>query len=261
MRKIFCVTCCIVSLAVPLFSQAQRGEPVVQPSAGPLYQHPMVVTRPYQQTWYDALLRQFNPDNLDWGQWIEQRREAFLEQSAYNPYFKYSLMTTMLVILLAIGLTKVSIDKSRILWLAQERHEALLAQDKRTRRFAHEAIRRHNAHMEKCNRVVEREVAAQRAVNVAGAAAETEGRSEEALTQAANLRRERDVLAGKVEEHSAMVGQLAARLNSVGVAVPEPTDGVSSQTSPSQGDLVKQNNDLREQLYRERERNKRLKGM
>jgi hypothetical protein len=80
MRIMVCVTCCILSLAVPLLSQAQRGEPLVQPS-GPLYQHPVVVARPYQQTWYGALLRQFNPDNLDRGQWLEQRRQAFLEQT------------------------------------------------------------------------------------------------------------------------------------------------------------------------------------
>jgi hypothetical protein len=156
MRKMFRVTCCILALAAPLFSQAQRGEPVTQPSAGPLYQHPVVVTRPYQQTWYDALLRQFNPDNLDWGQWLEQRRQAFLEQTAYNPYFKYSLLTTILLMLVSIALAKSEIDKSRILWLAQERHDALLAQDKHTRHIAHQAIRRHNTHMDKCNRVAER---------------------------------------------------------------------------------------------------------
>jgi hypothetical protein len=261
MRKMFRVTCCILALAAPLFSQAQRGEPVIQPSAGPPYQHPAVVTRPYQQTWYDGLLRQFNPDNLDWGQWLEQRRQAFIEQTAYNPYFKYSLLTTILLMLVSFALAKSEIDKSRILRLAQERHEALLAQDKRTRRIAHQAIRRHNTHMEKCNRVVEREAAAQRVVSVAAAAADAEGRSEEALAEAANLRRERDVLASKVEEHNATVGQLAARLNSVAVGVPETKDGVSSQTGPSQGDFVKQINDLQERLYRERERNKRLKGM
>jgi hypothetical protein len=80
MRRIFCVTCCILCLAAPLFSQPQRGEPLVRPPAGPLYQHPVVVAGPYQQSWYGALLRQFNPDNLDWGQWLEQRRQAFLEQ-------------------------------------------------------------------------------------------------------------------------------------------------------------------------------------
>lgn len=260
MRKMFCVTCCLLSLVAPLFSQAQRAEPLVQPSGGHLYQHPVVVARPYQQTWYDALLRQFNPDNLDWGQWLEQRRQAFLEQTAENPYFKYSLVTTALVMLLAIALAKVSIDKSRILWLAHQRHQALLEQDRHSRRIAHEAIRQHNAHMEKCNRVVERE-AAPRVVSVAGAAAEAEGRSEEALTEASNLRRERDVLADRVEQHNAMVGQLAARLNSIGVGVLGKPDSVTSQTGASQADLVKQNNDLREQLYRERERNKRLKGM
>jgi hypothetical protein len=221
----------------------------------------MVVVRPYQQAWYDALLQQFNPDNLDWGRWLEQRRENLLEQTAANPYFKYSLVTTTLLMLLAVALAKSQIDKSRIKWLAAERHEDLLRQDRYSRRVAHEAIRQYNAHMEKCNRVVEAELAGRRAESGSTAAAEAQGKSEEALTQAANFRRQRDVLADQLEQHTAMVGQLAVRLNSLDVNVGKaPGDG-SMQAAPSQADLMKQNNELREQLYRERERNKRLKGM
>jgi hypothetical protein len=109
----------------------------------------------------------------------------------------YSLVTTTLVILLAIGLAKVSIDKSRILWLAQERHEALLDQDRQSRRFAHEAIRKHNAHMEKCNRVVEREMAAERELQRPTTAIGSQ--PEEQLLKQADVERERAALETKLE--------------------------------------------------------------
>jgi hypothetical protein len=262
MTRILCAAICVLGLAVPVWSQTRRAEALAQPAVAAPYQHPVLATRPYQQTWYSALLRQFNPDNLDWGHWLEQRREAFLEQTAANAYFKYSLVTTTMLILLSIALAKTLIDKSRIKWLAAERHEDLLGHDRYSRQVAHEAIRKYNTHMEKCNRVVEAEVAEQRATKGGNAAAETQGRPEEALTQAADLRRQRDVLASQLQQNTAMVGQLAARLNSIGTNVGKSTDGDRSvQSDMTQADLMKQNNELREQLYRERERNKRLKGM
>lgn len=259
MRRMVCAACCIFSLTVPLLGQTRA---LRRTTANSPYQQPVVVTRPYQQTWYDALLRQFNPDNLDWGHWLEQRRQAFLEQTAANPYFKYGLVTTVLLILLTMALTKALIDKSRIKWLAEERHEDLLLHDAYSRQAAREAIRKYNAHMEKCNRVVEAELAGRRVVNGSVAAAEAQGDSAEALAHAADLKRERDALAGKLEQNTAMVGQLAVRLNGIGVNVRSVAVGnESAHGDPALADLVKQNNELREQLYRERERNKRLKGM
>ncbi|MGH9353096.1 MAG: hypothetical protein ACRD2G_13215, partial [Terriglobia bacterium] len=143
-----------------------------------------------------------------------------------------------------------------------ERHENLLRHDAYARQTARDAIRKYNAHIEKCNRVVEAEVAGRRVVNGSNAAAEAHGDSAEALAQAADLRRERDVLAGQLEQNTAMVGQIAVRLNGLGVNVGSSADGNPSvHADTAQADLVKQNTELREQLYRERERKKRLKGM
>src|SRR6266699_2660698 len=53
-------------------------------------------SRLYGDSWYDFFLRQFNPDHLDRGAWIEQRRQIFLDGTARSPYFKYSLAVTVL---------------------------------------------------------------------------------------------------------------------------------------------------------------------
>jgi hypothetical protein len=256
MRRLICVTYCILSLTVPLFSQSRRSEPLTQTAISPPYRHPVVVTRPYQQTWYGALLRQFNPDNRDWGQWLEERRQAFLEQTAANPYFKYSLMTTLLLVMLTMALTKALIDKSRTKWLAEERHEDLLQHDRHSRQAAREAIRKYNTHMEKCNRVVEAEAGGRS--TIASAPAPTQGAMtlDQALAQNAQLKRERDLKDAELNGTKAMVGELTMRLNSMSGGGDGPP-----QAGPAQGELMKQFNDLREQLYRERERNKQLKGM
>jgi hypothetical protein len=51
--------------------QAQPQGPRQAPAARPMYQR--------RDTWYEFLLKQFNPGNFDYGAWIEERRQVFLE--------------------------------------------------------------------------------------------------------------------------------------------------------------------------------------
>ena len=46
-------------------------------------------------TWYEFLLKQFNPSNFDYGAWMEERRQVFLDESVRNPYFKYGAGVTL----------------------------------------------------------------------------------------------------------------------------------------------------------------------
>jgi hypothetical protein len=256
MTKILCVACCFLNLAVPLLGQIRRPVSAGQTAVAPPYQRPVLVTQRYEQTWYDALLRQFNPDNLDWGHWLEQRREALLEQTAANPYFKYGLVTTMLLIVLTIAFAKAEIDKSRIKWLAQERHEDLLAHDRHSRQVAIEAIRKYNNHMEKCNRVVEAQMAGRSVAAPTPPVAEGTMTLQQAATENAQLKREREQLRSELDIHKALVNDLTMRMDSISAG----GDG-SANGGRVQGDVVRQLNELREKLYRERERNKQLKGM
>src|SRR5260370_32429930 len=61
------------------------------PAAKPLYQR--------SDTWYEFLLKQFNPDDLDYGKWMEERRSAFLDASVRNPYFQYGAGITILLLI------------------------------------------------------------------------------------------------------------------------------------------------------------------
>lgn len=262
MRRVMLVACCILSLSIPLIAQARRPEPQPVATPRPPYQHPVVVAPPYQRTWYDAMLRQFNPDNLDWGQWLEQRREQFLEQTVANPYFKYSMVTTLLLVVLSVAFAKTLVDKIWMLWLAQERYDDVLRQDALSRKEAHAAIRRYNEHVEKCNRMIEAELAGPRFAAIGAAAPDGQATSADRLVEAANLRRERDALVAELEASRAMVGDLTTRINGTGIG----GNGAAGTSGAATGgatpiELVKQINELREQLYHERERNKQLKGL
>ena len=62
-------------------------------------------------TWYEFLLKQFNPDNFDYGEWMEERRQIFLDASARNPYFKYSAGVTIALLMLMARLRQ-AMDRS-----------------------------------------------------------------------------------------------------------------------------------------------------
>jgi hypothetical protein len=110
--------------------------------------------------------------------------------------------------------------------------------------------------MEKCNRVVERDTGGSPTVAASPAPAEGTMSLDRALEENAQLRRERDRLQAELDGSKARVNDLSMRINGMAGG-----DNGSPQARQANGDPVKQLNELREKLYRERERNKQLKGM
>ena len=106
-------------------------------------------------TWYDFLLKRFNPNNFNYGAWLEERRRAFLVATAKNPYFQYSLWLTVGSLLLMAAYAKLWIDRRRERFVTVEMMTDLYNHDAYSREAAREAIDRYNQHIEKCNRVIE----------------------------------------------------------------------------------------------------------
>jgi len=52
-----------------------------------------------RDTWYEFLLKKFNPTDFDYGAWLEQRRKALLESTVREPRFWYSLSATTALML------------------------------------------------------------------------------------------------------------------------------------------------------------------
>ena len=219
-------------------------------------------------TWYEFLLKQFNPHNFDYGAWLEKRRDAFFEATVKEPYFWYSVSVTTGMLLMMAAYTKLYLDHRRSMRVTAEMMADVYSHDLLSRQAATEAIEKYNQHIEQCNRAIE--------ASEAGDARPGWGE-----TQADNLKAELQRVAGQLEattqdrnklqeelrQKALIVADLSIRLDVLSKKVNGPRDtgsgaGEPVSTSPN-GDgarFVGQINRLQEELYAERQKNKRLKG-
>jgi hypothetical protein len=207
------------------------------------------------------MLRQFNPDDVDYGRWIERERHAFMEARLKNPYFLYSLSTTMLLVLMAVARAKLRIDHRRAMWITAEMMADLYNQDAYSRRIAQEAIDRYNAHIERCNRAIE---AAELGDPVASKGSEMEQLRGELACVASErdaAARDRDLAREELRKKSDILAEMSMRLEAL--TNKSGATGGSRPSSDLRGTdakLVAHINNLQEQLYAERTNNRRLKG-
>ena len=215
-------------------------------------------------TWYEFLLKQFNPSDIDYGKWMEERRRVFLAASAENPYFPYSLGVTIWSLLVMIAYAKLRIDRRRERYLTEEMLTDLYNQDLYSRQAGREAIAKYNNHVEHCNRAIE---AGSGQAN-SGSTSENDELKGKLQKSADDLRvvtSERDQLSEELKQRSAVVTDLSLQLQ----ALSEKIDGKGGAhavgqpglPSPaSNAEYMKLVNSLQQQLFAEREKNKRLKG-
>lgn len=231
-------------------SQSQQA--AAQSAPAP-YQH--------QETWYEFVLRQFNPDDVDYGRWVERERQAFIEARLKNPYFLYSLCTTLVLLSMAVVCVKLWSDHRRTMWITAEMMADIYNQDAYSRRIAQEAIEKYNTHIERCNRVIE---AVEHGEPVPGKGSEIEQLRGE-LTCVASERdtatRERDLAREELRKKSEVLAEMSVRLE-----VLTNKSGATGGSKPApdlraaDAKFVTHINSLQEQLYAERNNNRRLKG-
>jgi hypothetical protein len=217
---------------------------------------------PYQgqDTWYEFILKQFNPKNVDYGDWLEQQRRNLIELRLKNSYFLYSLWTTIALILAAAICLKQRIDHRRAMSITAEMMADLYNQDVYSRAVAQEAIERYNKHIERCSRAIE---------GVEGGSVATNPREIEQLRtellcvaeERDTAIRDRDVAREELRRKSEILADMSVRLD----AAKSKADaaGAAKQTTDPRGAdarLVTHINNLQEQLYAERNSNRRLRG-
>jgi hypothetical protein len=232
-------------------AQLRRSSP--SPAAAPLYER--------RDTWYEFLLKQFNPDDVDYGTWMEQRREAFLDASVRNPYFKYSASVTVALLLAAMLYAKQLIDHRRSMWITAEMMTDLYNHDAYSRQVARDAIQKYNDHIERCNRAVE---AAEHGLSTGGTDSDVERFRVELQSVTAerdSYKRERDLAKSDLAEKERLLADMSLRLDTLAKKSSGNRDtpnGIDVRTADQT--LVQHINNLQEQLYAEKRENKRLKG-
>jgi len=211
-------------------------------------------------TWYEFLLKQFNPANFDYGEWMEERRQVFLDASARNPYFKYSAGVTIALLMLMAICVKQRIDHRRVMWVTAEMMTDLYNHDLYSRDVAEKAIEKYNRHIERCNRAIE---TSQHDTAMPGGEADDAWRTK--LEQVAEERdqylRERDAAQRELDTNRRTLAELSLRLDSMSAksgSNSKPAAWVELSTADP--NVVRHINNLQEQIYAERETNKRPKG-
>ena len=110
--------------------------------------------RPSVTPW-QAIVNYFNPHHLNMGQLFAERKQAWLDNALYNQYFWYSFWVTGMLILSWFAIAWIHNDRVRATWELAECASDALRYSEYCKREAKEAIRRHNDHIEKCNRIIE----------------------------------------------------------------------------------------------------------
>jgi hypothetical protein len=266
-RKVGLTIITLVWLTVTSLSAQQRS-PSSEPQQRQVHaqaQPPSKSVRPMYQrrdTWYEFLLKQFNPENLDYGKWIEQRRQAFLDARARNPYYEYSFGVTVALMLVTGVCAKLWGDHRRAMWITAEMMADLYNHDLYSRQVARQAIQRYNDHIERCNRAIES--AGHGMHSQSGATTDSESLRAELLRvtdELASKTRENQKAQDELRKKAEVVTDLSMRLDRIGKRGADNAHGANvGDARSSESDLIGHVNRLQEQLCVERQKNRHLKG-
>jgi hypothetical protein len=249
------VACAVLVAYIAFLPAAARAQAPPQPYRG-------------RETWYDFLLRQFNPTNFNYGAWLEERRQALLVASVKTPYFWYSFCVTAGLLFMLLAYAKLQLDHRRSMRITAEMLADVHNHDLYSCQMARQAIEKHNQHMEHCNRAIEA------AESVGGrpgwCGTEMESLRTELQRVAAQLdatTQERNKLQEELRQKALIVTDLSLRLDALAKKMNGQGESraaaVSQPPTNASGDgvrLVGHINRLQEELYAERQKNRRLKG-
>lgn len=239
-------------------TQAVPGQTAVdeRPAYGIQNYSPLAAAGGYKRQregFWEFWWHQFNPRNINYGAWIEQRRRAFLEQAGANRYFWFSFWAFAAICFLLLWAAKERMDRKDTEWEAAECLADLANYADYCKRHALEAIQKHNDHIELCNRVIE--------------SAET-GKPMVAGNMEGDWKTEVQRLRTEVAEKSAEVVKLSAALEQKSTTVANLNERIDelAQNQRASGnaananlDLVKRLNDLTSENHKLREELNKLK--
>ena len=244
------------SRATPPSQSSEPPKARSERAAGPV--HPPN-RRP--DTWYQFMLRQFNPHNVDYGSRLERERRAFVEERLKNPYFLYSLGTTFAMMMAAAVGAKLCSDHRRAMWITAEMMADIYNQDAYSRRIAHEAIRKYNTHIERCNRAIEAIGHGRVVPPISPEIEQLRNELVRVVEEKDAAVRDRDIARNELRRKSEILAELSVRLESV-TNKPRAAGTAKSFSDLRAADakLVTHMNALEEQLPVERSSNRSLRG-
>jgi hypothetical protein len=243
----------LLTITLSFTASSVRAQSKRQPSLG-------------RDTWYEFLVKKCNPRDFDYGGWLERRREAFLEATVKEPHFWYSLSVTAGALMLMAAYAKLSLDHRRGIRITEEMMADIYSHDLYSRQAAKEAIEMHNQHIEKCNRAIEASEGGDARPGWGETQLDTlKAELQRVASQLEATTQERNKLQEELRQKSLVVSDLSTRLDALSKRVNAPRDSgagepVSTSANGDSARFVGHINRLQEELYTERQKNKRLKG-
>jgi hypothetical protein len=204
------------------------------------------------------MLHELNPRGTDWGAWYERRRQTLLDASLRNPYFWHSFWVSLAVMVLTTALVKCGYDRRRERWIMGGQMDEVRAHDARSRQVAREAIRQYNEHLELCNRAIE--VSGSGQIGATGGNSDLAAELDKAKHQIVGLEGDKRRLEAELAQKTTLITDLSLRIDALASQVGGNGQAARDPAAASHSDLVRHINTLQQELYAERERNKRLKG-
>jgi hypothetical protein len=261
-QKLAVVALAVAGISVPGSAPAQlarqsQGTPHKQQQVQPGLRLRAGSSRPVYQrrdSWYEFLFKQFNPTNFDYGGWMEERRQVFLNESVRNPYFRYSAGVTLGLLLVTVICAKQWLDHRRTLWITAEMMADLYSHNLYSRDIAEKATRKYNDHIERCNHAIE---AGQQGTAIQGGDPDhalcNEKLSQVVAERNEYLRQLNDMRAVlKTKEQP--VAELSLRVDGISVkSGSNKATGLSVDLNTADPNMVGHSNNLEEQVYAERD--------
>ncbi len=210
-----------------------------------------------QPSFWEFWLSRFNPRNINYGQWLEERRRAFLRQAGANPYFWFAFSEFAAICFLVLCVAKGRVDRKDMEWAAASFMADLANYAEYCKQNALEAIRKHNEHIEVCNRVIEAEETG-RPVTSTGGGQEWRAEMEQLRDKADMMETENASLKAQLDAKEANLSALSARVDELARARDGKSNGAAANSNPNL-DLVARVNRLTAELDGLRDENRRLK--
>lgn len=244
-------------------SQVAQPSPAQAPAQPPAYgiqnYSPLAAAGGYhqqRQTFWEFWWHQFNPRNINYGAWIEQRRQVFLDQAIANRYFWFSFWAFAAICFLVLWVTKERMDRKDTEWEAAACLADVANYADYCKRHALAAIQQHNEHIEVCNRVIESAEGGRPLPAGSGGAGDWKAEMDRLSTELAQKTADNARLTAELEQKTATVNDLSARVDALARNHNARTDGGGP---PSNMDLVARVNRLTSENQVLRDENSRLK--
>ena len=254
-----------VQTATPLHGKGPaRPGSVAQPARGDAGRRPYGIEnysplaaaggyRRQRETFWEFWWRRLNPRNINYGAWIERRRQVFLEQAGANRYFWFAFWEFACLCFLLLWAAKERMDRKDIEWEAAECLADLANYADYCLRHAIEAVTEHNNHIEACNRVIESAETGRMLVSGSGTEGEWKAELEKMRAEVAEKGAQVLRLTNELAQRSTTVTDLSAQIDELA------RSQAGKPEAHSNIDLVTRVSRLTDEVQALRQENSRLK--